>query len=123
MKTKTLNVKIDAMVEIDYSDADLQAYGKTFREFKAGVEHLVRTQLLPALQNDPNTRIQLMTLGFPSNRKLKMKKMSKTEKQVAKIMAGVYDTANGETANDRRDRAEDPTEDHAPETSSPEGKS
>jgi hypothetical protein len=60
------------MVEIDYDPADLDRMGKSFREFKLGVERTIKADLLPTFTADPHSRITLSTLAFPSARKLKL---------------------------------------------------
>lgn len=67
-KTRTLTVYMTAQVEIDYDPAELEAIGKTFREFKLGVERTIKADLLPHFANDPHTRITLGTLSFPTQR-------------------------------------------------------
>lgn len=85
VKTKTLHVDVRARVSIDYNDEELAALGKTFREFKAGIENLVADQLLPDFQADKHTKVEVMTVGFPSRRKL-AKGLSKRQKRIAQIM-------------------------------------
>lgn len=69
-KSRTLTVAVMAQVEIDYDPAELEAMGKTFREFKLGVERTIKADLLPAFNADPHTRVTLGTLSFPSSKKL-----------------------------------------------------
>lgn len=70
-KTRTLTVHLTAQVEVDYSPSELEAMGKTFREFKLGVERTIKADLLPTFAKDNHTTITLGTLAFPTSKKLK----------------------------------------------------
>jgi hypothetical protein len=61
-------------LDIDYDKRDLDTMGKTFREFKLGVERVIKADLLPSFAADKNSRIKLTTLAFPSPRKMKKSK-------------------------------------------------
>lgn len=75
-KSRTLTVQIMAQLEVDYSPEDLEVMGKSFREFKNGVERVVKAELLPAFQADQGSRVTLGTISYPSARKLAMKRKS-----------------------------------------------
>jgi len=85
MKTKTLHMNVTLRVAINYSDDELVAAGKTFREFKAGLENLVAAEAIPVLQADPDTEVDVLTIGWPSSRTIG-KPPTKREKKIAKIM-------------------------------------
>jgi len=72
MKTRTLTVQIAAQLEVDYNPDELGE--KTFREFKAGVERVVKAELLPAFSADKDCRITLGTISYPSTKKLTLQK-------------------------------------------------
>ncbi|WP_432473721.1 hypothetical protein [Amphritea sp. HPY] len=75
-KSRTLVVQITAQLEVDYSPEELEEMGKSFREFKSGVERVVKAELLPAFQADAGSRVSLGTISYPSARKLAMKRKS-----------------------------------------------
>ena len=75
-KSRTLTVKIVATLEVDYDPSDLEAMGKTFREFKSGIENVVKADLLPTFEADKHSRIALGTLSFPTTKKLKTRRNS-----------------------------------------------
>lgn len=70
-KTRTLTVCVTAKVEIDYDPSEIDAMGKSFREFKLGVERTIKDDLLPTFQRDPHTKVTLGTLAFPTTKRLK----------------------------------------------------
>lgn len=70
-KHKQLTVQIHAKLTIDYNQQELDAMGKTFREFKHGVEHLVRERILPDFQADRDSKVEVLTIGYPTSHKLK----------------------------------------------------
>lgn len=83
-KSRTLIVDMTVRLEVDYSPSDLEKLDKTFREFKSGVEHLVKADLLPSFQADEHSRLHLGTISYPSPRKLKMNQRKITcQKQIA----------------------------------------
>lgn len=74
-KSRTLTVQVTAQVDIDYDPSELEAMGKSFREFKLGVERTIKDDLLPNFARDPHTTITLGTLAYPTTKKrLKMQK-------------------------------------------------
>lgn len=73
-KSRTLVVQMVATLEVDYDPSELEAMGKDFREFKAGVERVAKAELLPAFQADKHSRVTLSTISYPSPRKLKTKR-------------------------------------------------
>lgn len=74
VKTRTLVVQIAATLEVDYTAAELEEMGKSFREFKLGVERVVRDDLLPAFSQDPHCRVKLGTVSFPALKTMKLKR-------------------------------------------------
>lgn len=72
-KHKELTVQIVATLKVGYNDSELKEMGKDFREFKHGVERLVRSELLPAFQADEHSTVEVMTVGFPTKRRFKEK--------------------------------------------------
>jgi hypothetical protein len=70
VKHKELTVQVMATVKVGYNVDELEAMGKTFREFKLGVEQVIKADLLPAFQADPHTNVEVLTVGFPSKRNL-----------------------------------------------------
>ena len=76
IKHKELTVQIVATLKVGYNQEELDKMGKTFREFKHGVEHVVREELLPSFQADKHSTVEVMTVGFPSRRKLERQKQN-----------------------------------------------
>jgi O-phosphoseryl-tRNA(Cys) synthetase len=73
VKHKELTVQIVATLTVGYNQEELDALGKTFREFKHGIEQVVKSDLLPAFQADEHSEVKVLTIGFPSKHKLKAK--------------------------------------------------
>lgn len=73
-KSRELTVQVALTLKVGYDPEDLEKMDKTFREFKHGVERVVRDRALPDFQADPHCDVTVLTVGFPTKRKLKMAK-------------------------------------------------
>lgn len=78
-KHKELTVQIVATLKVGYNQSELDAMGKTFREFKHGVENVVKQDLLPSFQKDSHCEVEVMTIGFPTKKKLERMKKTKAK--------------------------------------------
>lgn len=76
-KHKELTVQIVATLKVGYDQSELDKMGKSFREFKHGVEHLVKQDLLPSFQADPHSEVEVLTVGFPTKKTLEKQVKSK----------------------------------------------
>ena len=68
---KELTVQIVAKLKVGYNQSDLDEMNKSFRDFKHGIERLVKRDLLPTFQADPHSEVEVLTIGFPTKKKLK----------------------------------------------------
>lgn len=73
VKHKELTVQIVATLKVGYNQSELDEMGKTFREFKHGVENIVKQDLLPSFQADEHSSVEVLTIGFPTKKTLARK--------------------------------------------------
>jgi hypothetical protein len=76
-KLNTITIQVTATVEVDYSKEELEKLGGDFRTMKAGIERVIKQDLLPSFQEDPHCRVHLGTIAFPTSHKLKTLKGKK----------------------------------------------